>query len=169
VFETLNTARPYLGKHRIVTLEGEILEMSGAMTGGSSSHRSELHFGTSDATESAEVALLRKRLQDIEQILSRCGELIHQGVTSVKQLTQELTEAKAKRSETQLRLEQLNKEIKSLTIQLEQVRSLLAKNTQENRNSKKSPPSSQHRFTDSRSPTRRITPTASAARAISNP
>src|SRR5919202_80917 len=131
VFETLNTARPYLGKHRIVTLEGEILEISGAMTGGSSSHRSELHFGTSDATESAEVASLRNRLQDIEQILSRCGELIHQGVARVKQLTQELTEAKAKRSETQLRLEQLNKEIKTLTIQLEQVRSLLAKNTQE--------------------------------------
>jgi chromosome segregation protein len=131
VFETLNTARPYLGKHRIVTLEGEILEISGAMTGGSSSHRSELHFGTSDATESAEVASLRNRLQDIEQILSRCGELIHQGVARVKQLTQELTEAKAKRSETQLRLEQLNKEIKNLTAQLEQVRSLLAKNTQE--------------------------------------
>ena len=131
VFETLNTARPYLGKHRIVTLEGEILEISGAMTGGSSSHRSELHFGTSDATESVEVAVLRNRLQEIEKILERCGELIHQGVASVKQLTKELTEAKGKRSETQLRLEQLHKEIKNLTSQLEQVRSLLAKNTQE--------------------------------------
>src|SRR5919199_3915822 len=131
VFETLNTARPYLGKHRIVTLEGEILEISGAMSGGSSSHRSELHFGTSDATESVEVAVLRNRLQEIEKILERCGELIHQGVASVKQLTKELTEAKGKRSETQLRLEQLHKEIKNLTSQLEQVRSLLAKNTQE--------------------------------------
>jgi chromosome segregation protein len=40
VFESLNAARPYLGKHRIVTLEGEILESSGAMTGGSSNQRS---------------------------------------------------------------------------------------------------------------------------------
>jgi chromosome segregation protein len=78
VFESLNAARPYLGKYRIVTLEGEILESSGAMTGGSSSQRSGLHFGTSDATESAEVRALSNRLQEIEQILERCGELIAQ-------------------------------------------------------------------------------------------
>jgi chromosome segregation protein len=131
VFATLNDARPYLGKYRIVTLEGEILESSGAMTGGSSTQRSGLHFGTSDAIESAEVRALSNRLQEIEQILERCGELINQGSASTKQLTKELTEAKGKRSETQLRLEQLHKEIKSLTAQQEQVRSLLAKNTQE--------------------------------------
>ena len=131
VFATLNDARPYLGKYRIVTLEGEILESSGAMTGGSSTQRSGLHFGTSDAIESAEVRALSNRLQEIEQILERCGELINQGSASTKQLTKELTERQAKRSETQLRLEQLHKEIKSLTAQQEQVRSLLAKNTQE--------------------------------------
>ena len=131
VFETLNAARPYLGKYRIVTLEGEILESSGAMTGGSSSQRSGLHFGTSDAAESAEFAGLRNRLQEIEQILERCGQLINQVSASAKQLTKELTEAKAKRSETQLRLEQLHKESKTLSAQQEQVRSLLAKNTQE--------------------------------------
>ncbi|MCA1992259.1 MAG: chromosome segregation protein SMC [Coleofasciculus sp. S288] len=131
VFETLNFARPFLGKHRIVTLEGEILESSGAMTGGSTNQRSGLHFGTSDATESAEMAALRNRLQEIEQILERCGELISQKSAAVKQLTKELTDAKTKRSETQLRLEQLHKEIKTLSAQQEQVRSLLANNTQE--------------------------------------
>ena len=131
VFETLNAARPYLGQYRIVTLEGEILESSGAMTGGSSNQRSGLHFGTSDAAESAEFAALRNRLQEIEQILERCSELINRHSASVRQLTKELTEAKAKRSETQLRLEQLHKEIKNQTAQQEQVRSLLAKNTQE--------------------------------------
>lgn len=131
VFTTLNDARPYLGKYRIVTLEGEILESSGAMTGGSSTQRSGLHFGTSDAIESAEVRALSNRLQEIEQILERCAELIAQGSASTKQLTKELTERQGKRSQTQLRLEQLHKEIKSLTAQQEQVRSLLAKNTQE--------------------------------------
>ncbi|GAB4194659.1 MAG: chromosome segregation protein SMC [Coleofasciculaceae cyanobacterium] len=131
VFETLNAARPYLGKHRIVTLEGEILEISGAMTGGSSTHRSELHFGTSLGAESTEVAALRNRLQEIERILERCGELIDREAASVKQLTKELAEVKAQRSETQLRLEQLRKEITSLTAQQEQVRSQLLKNTQE--------------------------------------
>ncbi len=131
VFESLNAARPYLGKHRIVTLEGEILESSGAMTGGSSNQRSGLHFGTSDAAESAEVRVLSNRLQEIEQILERCENVIIQVSASVKQLTQELTELRGKRAETQLRLEQLQKEIKTSSAQQEQVRSLFSKNTQE--------------------------------------
>ncbi|HBB34996.1 MAG TPA: chromosome segregation protein SMC [Cyanobacteria bacterium UBA8803] len=131
VFATLNEARPYLGQHRIVTLEGEILEVSGAMTGGSSTHRSELHFGTSDAAESSEMMGLRDRLQELEQILSHCHQLITQGSASVKELTQKLTQARAKHAENQLRLEQFHKDIQNLTAQQEQVRSLLAKNTQE--------------------------------------
>ena len=131
VFETLDDARPHLGKQRLVTLEGEILESSGAMTGGSQNQRSGLHFGTSEAGESAEVTALRNRLQEIEQILQRCGELMERDSASVKKLTQELTEAKTKRSESQLRLEQSHKEINNLETQQEQVRSLLTKNTQE--------------------------------------
>ncbi|NEP57300.1 MAG: chromosome segregation protein SMC [Symploca sp. SIO2G7] len=131
VFATLDDARPYLGKQRLVTLAGEILESSGAMTGGSQNQRSGLHFGTSEAGESAEVTALRNRLQEIEQILQRCSELIERDSASVKQLTQELTEGKTKRSETQLRLEQSRKESKNLETQQEQVRSLLIKNNQE--------------------------------------
>ncbi|NET56726.1 MAG: chromosome segregation protein SMC [Symploca sp. SIO2E6] len=131
VFATLDDARPYLGKQRLVTLEGEILESSGAITGGSHNQRSGLHFGTSEAGESTEVTALRNRLQEIEQILQRCGDLIERDSASVKQLTQQVTEAKTKRSETQLRLEQSRKESKNLGTQQEQVRSLLTKNTQE--------------------------------------
>ena len=131
VFETLDDARPHLGKQRLVTLEGEILESSGAMTGGSQNNAHRLHFGTSEAGESAEVKALRNRLQEIEQILQRCGELMERDSASVKKLTQELTEAKTKRSESQLRLEQSHKEINNLETQQEQVRSLLTKNTQE--------------------------------------
>ncbi|MCP2729709.1 chromosome segregation protein SMC [Limnofasciculus baicalensis] len=131
VFATINDARPYLGQHRIVTLEGEILEVSGAMTGGSSTHRSELHFGTNDAIESNEMRGLRNRLQEIEQILERCGELVNQGTVLVKQLTGDLNQEKGTRSQTQLRLEQIDKEIQNLTAQKEQVRSQLAKNSQE--------------------------------------
>jgi chromosome segregation protein len=131
VFETLNAARPYLGKHRIVTLEGEILESSGAMTGGSSNQRSGLHFGTSDAGESAEIRTLSNRLQEIEQVLQRCESVIMQVSASVKQLTQELTEVRGKRAESQLRLEQLQKEINTASTQREQLQALLSKNTQE--------------------------------------
>lgn len=131
VFESLNAARPYLGKYRIVTLEGEILESSGAMTGGSSNQRSGLHFGTSDAAESAEVRILSNRLQEIEQVLERCESVIVQVSTLVKQLAQELTEARGKRQEIQLRLEQLQKEIKSGMAQQEQVQTLFLRNNQE--------------------------------------
>jgi len=131
VFESLNAARPYLGKYRIVTLEGEILESSGAMTGGSSNQRSGLHFGTSDAAESAEVRVLSNRLQEIEQVLARCESVIVQVSASVKRLTQELTQARGKRQEIQLRLEQLQKEIKTVTAQQEQVKTLFLRNNQE--------------------------------------
>lgn len=131
VFESLNAARPYLGKYRIVTLEGEILESSGAMTGGSSNQRSGLHFGTSDAAESAEVRVLSNRLQEIEQVLTRCETVIVQVSALVKQLTQELTEARGKRQEIQLRLEQFQKEIKTGMAQQEQVQTLFLRNNQE--------------------------------------
>ncbi|AOX02642.1 chromosome segregation protein SMC [Moorena producens PAL-8-15-08-1] len=131
VFETLNDARTYLGKHRIVTLDGEILEISGAMTGGSTSHRSGLHFGTSDTMESSEIRSLRTRLGEIEQILNHCEGLITTESASVKQITQELTETRAKHSETKLRLEQLKREIEQSQTNLGQMRTLLAKNNQE--------------------------------------
>jgi chromosome segregation protein len=132
VFESLNDARPFLGKHRMVTLEGEILEASGAMTGGSlGNQKSGLHFGTSDENESEEMRVLSSRLQEIEQVLTRCGELISQASVSVKQLNQELTEVRGKRQETQLRLEQLRKEIENLTTQQVQVSTLQGKNIQE--------------------------------------
>lgn len=131
VFETLSDARRYLGQYRMVTLDGELLESSGAMTGGSTSQRSGLHFGTSDAGESAEAFGLKNRLQEIEAILERCGLAVNSLNAKTKQLSQAVSEAKANRRETQLHLEQLHKEINSLKTQWEQARSLLAKNTQE--------------------------------------
>ncbi|HBE59137.1 MAG TPA: chromosome segregation protein SMC [Cyanobacteria bacterium UBA11149] len=131
VFATLNDARPYLGQHRIVTLEGEILEVSGAMTGGTSTNRLELRFGTNDEKESQEMRQLRSRLQEIEQILERCAELVNQGTVLVKQLTEDLNQEKTTRSQTQLRLEQIDKEIQSLLGQKEQLQAQLAKNSQE--------------------------------------
>lgn len=131
VFEKLEDARLYIGQHRIVTLDGELLETSGAMTGGSVSQRSTLHFGVCDPSESAEAVALKKRLQEIDLILDRCIELISSLSSKVKQKSQELAEARQQRREQELHFEQLQKEIKILNIQEEQARSLLDKNTQE--------------------------------------
>jgi len=135
VFSNLTDARRYLGQYRIVTLDGEILETSGAMTGGSSSNRSTLHFGTVDASVAADeartIASLQERLEEIERILERCKIAIDRAAVAVKTRSQELMEAKQNLRENQLRWEQLDSEIKKLQAQQSQVRSQIAKNTQE--------------------------------------
>ncbi len=120
VFATLEAARGYLGQHRIVTLDGELLETSGAMTGGMSNQRSSLHFGRGDATESWEITQLKNRLQDITQVLERCTQVINTLLAKTKQLNQQLTEMRQQRREKQLQCEQLTKEINNLSQQLAQ-------------------------------------------------
>ena len=128
VFDSIEQARKQLGLYRIVTLQGELLETSGAMTGGSNTQRSALRFGTVEAAESDEVIALKNRLNEIERVLERCGEAINTLSVRAKSLSQEVTEARQAKREQQLQLEQLQKEIKTLTAQLEGTRSQLSQN-----------------------------------------
>jgi chromosome segregation protein len=130
VFDSIEQARKQLGLYRIVTLQGELLETSGAMTGGSNTQRSALRFGTLEAGESDEVIGLKSRLNEIERVLERCGEAINTLSVRSKTLSIEVTEARQAKREQQLQLEQLQKEIKTLTIQLEGTRSHLAQNSE---------------------------------------
>ncbi|MEB3242898.1 MAG: chromosome segregation protein SMC [Cyanobacteriota bacterium] len=71
VFDTLAHARRELGRCRAVTLEGELLEKSGAMTGGSLQQRSsQLGFGS--ASEGDEAEPLRRRLLELGESLVAC-------------------------------------------------------------------------------------------------
>ncbi|MUL35389.1 chromosome segregation protein SMC [Gloeocapsopsis dulcis] len=138
VFTTLDSARKHLGQYRIVTLEGELLETSGAMTGGSiNQQRSGLHFGKSEAAESDEAKQLMHRLQEIALILKRCESDIEALTFKTKHLSQELTEIRQQRREHQLRAEQLRKEIEGLSQQLTQTESQL-RQTEEQLNSARS-------------------------------
>ena len=130
VFETIDLARNHLGKVRIVTLEGELLETSGAMTGGSVNQRSTLRFGTVEATESEEVKALRNRLVEIERVLQRCNEAIVTLSERTKELSTQLTETRQGKREQQLRAEQLQKEVQSLTKRVEDARNQLTQNTE---------------------------------------
>jgi chromosome segregation protein len=131
VFGSLNDARSHLGQYRIVTLDGELLEASGAMTGGSVSSRSSLRFGTAAHSDSRELETLRQRLTEVDQILLHTEQLILHKSELVKELTQELTEVRQKGREQQLRLEQLQKEIQRLSSQKEQLTNQLTQHTQE--------------------------------------
>ncbi|MGB3759821.1 MAG: AAA family ATPase, partial [Rivularia sp. (in: cyanobacteria)] len=130
VFENINLARNHLGKVRIVTLEGELLETSGAMTGGSVNQRSTLRFGTVEATESEEVKALRNRLVEIERVLQRCNEAIVTLAERTKELSTQLTETRQGKREQQLRAEQLQKEVQSLSKRVEDARNQLTQNTE---------------------------------------
>ncbi len=71
VFEDLASARRELGRCRAVTLEGELLERSGAMTGGSLQQRSgQLSFGRAGEMDEAEPH--RRRLLELGESLVVC-------------------------------------------------------------------------------------------------
>jgi chromosome segregation protein len=131
IFSTLQQARKEMGQYRIVTLDGELLETSGAMTGGSSSRQTSLHFGRVEPAESAVAVALRERLQEIDRILSRCQDAIAQAVTRVKEQSQALVESRQQHREAQLRAEQLQNQVAMLVAQEGQIRSQLSQSTQE--------------------------------------
>jgi chromosome segregation protein len=121
VFESLNTARRYIGRYRMVTLEGDLLEPTGAMTGGSRSTQQTLHFGHAEAGESAEILALRQRLLEIEQVLSRLACQLEQQQAALASQTQALTAARQQHRESQFQVEQLTKELQSLTQRRDQL------------------------------------------------
>ncbi|MEM6435460.1 MAG: chromosome segregation protein SMC, partial [Cyanobacteria bacterium P01_D01_bin.115] len=132
VFETLQAARGHIGQQRMVTLDGELLETSGAMTGGSlSKQRGRLHFGTVEAGESEEAISLRQRLSEIEQILARCEQLIAAGTVAVKAASDSFLEARQQHREQQLQTEQVQKQLRQLQQQRAQHESRLAQYQQE--------------------------------------
>jgi chromosome segregation protein len=131
VFDNLDNARSQLGKHRIVTLEGEILEASGAMTGGSQSSRSSLHFGGTANREPEQVEALRERLAEIARILNNYDQRIANQVAQIKDLAEELTEARQLGRDNKVLSEQLEKDLKRLTGQRELLINQLHTNRQE--------------------------------------
>ena len=94
VFADLTSARQQLGRSRAVTLDGELLEKSGAMTGGSLSQRSSsLSFGRSSDQDDAEP--LRRRLLEVGEALVVCrreeaslGQALEQQKPRLRELEQ---------------------------------------------------------------------------------
>lgn len=132
VFDTLASARQHLGDYRIVTLEGEILETSGAMTGGNLSSRSgSLHFGTVEPAESSEAQALRQRLGDIEVMLERCDRDLNTTSTTLQTLSQSLIAQRQQYRELQLAGEQQQSQQQQQAQQRTQLEAQLHQHQQE--------------------------------------
>ena len=78
IMESLDDAREHLGKGRMVTLQGELLEGGGALVGGAAP-RTGIHFGTSDRDDIDELTTsIRKLEAEKLQISAELGELIEE-------------------------------------------------------------------------------------------
>ncbi len=136
VFESLSEARRNLGKYRMVTLEGEILESSGAMTGGSLSRRGRLHFGTVSAGESQEAKELRDRLEEINAILRRCEQKVNQLTMKAKEKSKALIEARQSYRENELKADQAASQRKAIEQRLNQAKEQLIRADKEHAEAK---------------------------------
>ncbi|KFF41902.1 MAG: condensin subunit Smc [Candidatus Atelocyanobacterium thalassa isolate SIO64986] len=114
VFETIDYAKKYLGKQRIVTLDGDLLEVSGAMTGGSKPQRSSIRFGVLNQGEPEEIKIFRQRLVDIENLVLRNEENIQIKIKQIKDLSDKLIKTEQLSREQQLKYQQVRNEIERL-------------------------------------------------------
>ncbi len=123
VFADLDRARAYQGRERLVTLEGELIEPSGAMTGGSlQRQRGGLHFGSvGDSGETAEIAQVRSRLRDIERILGRCEQALAKAQAQVQQESALLLELRQTDRDRDRQREQLQTVINASATQLQRL------------------------------------------------
>ncbi len=131
VFDKLDRARSLLGRHRIVTLDGELLEASGAMTGGNISQKSTLRFGTAAASESAELRTLQQRLTQIEQILQVSIEVVNNSNTELRQLSTTVADTRQNQREIKLNFDRNHQDIAQLTNQQSQIQTQISKNQQD--------------------------------------
>jgi len=128
VFEHLEQARSQIGKFRMVTLEGDILETSGAMTGGSAPMHSGIHFGNAAPGESIEVKQLRERLMEIDHMLNRLNQKMRMTQTSIVKYEEQLQNARIAQREAQIRSDLAQGQIGRNTIDRDRINQQIQQN-----------------------------------------
>jgi len=97
VFSDLLSARDQLGIKRSVTLEGELLEKSGAMTGGSLNNRAlGLSFGRLKDNDDCDP--LKNRLLEVGDTLVKCQKTEDQLINKLETLRNELSKLEQKKA-----------------------------------------------------------------------
>ena len=132
VVDTLERARKLIGKYRMVTLDGELLEKSGAITGGASRKQTGPRgFGAAVDDE-------------IMRIRSRLGELQGEAATleaGVKRLTEEVDAKRALRNEIDQKTarfgmftEEFTRRFDAITVEKQTIEAAVARQSEETKN-----------------------------------
>ncbi|MFN5538663.1 MAG: chromosome segregation protein SMC [Candidatus Melainabacteria bacterium] len=91
VVKDLQSGRKYLGSYRMVSLQGDLLEKSGAMTGGSSPRESGIHFGVEEGNKAAQ---LTKQIEGLQKRIQSMQASIQELKTEIRSTEVELDEMK---------------------------------------------------------------------------
>jgi len=131
VVDTLERARKLIGKYRMVTLEGELLEKSGAMTGGSTKKQGGRGFGAAVDDE-------------IFRIRAHLGELQGEAATleaGVKRLIEEVDTKRATRNEIEQKIarlgmftEEFSRRFEAITVEKQTIEAAVARQQEETKN-----------------------------------
>lgn len=115
VFENLLAARSQIGKFRMVTLDGELLETTGAITGGSAPQRNGMHFGTMAATESSEAKQLQERLSEIERMLQKLEYRVRAAQSTLQRYEEQVQQGRNAHREAQIISDRLRNQVSQLS------------------------------------------------------
>ncbi len=117
VVDNLDTARAYMGEYRMVTLSGELVEKSGAMTGGSRSG-SRYSFSKTGKGRLERVAeritdlhdereSIRASIRDLEERLDRARDRRSDAADAVRSIEGEIERREETKSEVEARIDDL--------------------------------------------------------------
>ncbi|MCJ7741261.1 MAG: AAA family ATPase, partial [Methanoregula sp.] len=128
VVDTLERARKLMGKYRMVTLEGELLEKSGAMTGGATKKQGGRGFGAAVDDE-------------IFRVRAHLGQLLGEAATleaGVKRLTEEVDTKRSTRNEIEQKIARLgmftgefSRRFEAITVEKQTIEAAVARQQEE--------------------------------------
>jgi len=131
VVDTLERARKLIGRYRMVTLEGELLEKSGAMTGGATKKQGGRGFGAAVDDE-------------IFRVRAHLGELQGEAATleaGVKRLTEEVDTKRSTRNEIEQKIarlgmftEEFSRRFEAITVEKQTIEAAVARQQEETKN-----------------------------------
>ncbi len=130
VVEDIETARELMGRFRLVTLDGDLVEKSGAMTGGSTSGSRYSFAGSEGALERVAARIndmeedrqeIRAELRDVQGRLDDARDKHSESAQQVRDLETEIQRHESSIAETEDRIDTLERQLEEIEAERESV------------------------------------------------